>query len=161
MKNLNIDFGLNCLAIIFFSGFAMAAMIAFSTIDKQKEITVYSRYGKNTEPLEILYVNIALLMVGVMVYRHTYRFLPALLAFILLIFLKSRMQSGISPNGVFIGTTYLPWNKILAYKFVNDEISTIQIRVYANKKQYVLRCDKEYMKQIDFYFLEHGIPNKE
>lgn len=160
MKKLNIDFWLNGLAIILFLGFATAAMIAFSTIDKQKEITIYSRYGRKTEPLEILYVNIALLMVAIMIYRNSYRFLPAIIAFIILIFLNSRMQSGIAPIGIFIGTTYLTWGKIFAYKVINDEISTIQIRVYANKKQYVLRCEKEYWKQIDGYFIEHGIPLK-
>lgn len=158
---MNLDIFLNGIAIILFLGFGMSSLIAFTTIDKQKEITIYSRYGKKTEPLEIVYVNIAFLLIAGIVYYHSYRFLPAIVAFILLIIFKSRMQSGIAPIGIFIGTTYLNWNKIESYKIINDEISTIQVRVYANKKQYVLRCDKENMKQIDFYFMEHGIPNKQ
>lgn len=157
---MKIDIWLNALSIILFLGFAMAAMIAFSTIDKQKEITISSRYGRQTGPLEIVYVNVALLLAAFMLYTHNYRFLPALAAFILLIFFNSRMQSGIAPIGVFIGTTYLDWGKIEGYKIVNDEISTVQVRVYANKKQYVLRCDKEKRKEVDAYFIEHGIPDR-
>lgn len=157
---MKIDIWLNALSIILFLGFATAAMIAFSTIDKQKEITVNSRYGRQTGPLEIIYVNVALLMVAFMLYNRSYRFLPALLAFIILIILNSRMRSGIAPIGVFIGTTYLEWGKVEAYRIVNDEISTVQVRVYANKKQYVLRCDKELRTQIDAYFIEHGIPDR-
>lgn len=157
---MKIEIWLNALSIILFLGFATADMIAFSTIDKQNEITVNSRYGRQTGPLEIVYVNVALLMVAFMLYTHSYRFLPALSAFILLIIFNSRMRSGIAPIGVFIGTTYLEWGKIEAYKIVNDEISTVQIRVYANKKQYVLRCDKERRTQIDAYFKEHEIPDR-
>lgn len=155
---MKIDVWLNVLSIILFLGFGTAAMIAFSTIDKQKEITVSSRYGRQTGPLEIVYVNVALLLVAYMLYSHSYRFMPAILVFVLLIFFNSRMQSGIAPIGVFIGTAYLDWNKIKSYKIVNDEISTIQIRVYANKKQYVLRCNKEERAQAEAYFVEHNIP---
>lgn len=155
---MKIDLWLNVLSIILFLGFGTAAMIAFSTIDKQKEITISSRYGRQTGPLEIVYVNAALLLAAFMLYSHSYRFMPAIVVFVLLIFFNSRMQSGIAPTGVFIGTTYLDWSKIKAYKLVNDEIRTIQIRVYANKKQYVLRCNKEDREQAEVYFAEHGIP---
>lgn len=155
---MEIEIGLNALAIILFLGFATADMIAFSTLDKQKDITIGSRYGRQTGPLEILYVNMALLLVAYLCYRQSYRFLPALAAFVLLIFLNSRMQSGLAPIGVFIGSSYLEWEKIRAYRIVNDEISTLQIRVYANRKKYVLRCSKESRKQIEAYFAEHEIP---
>ena len=155
---MELDIALNALSIILFLGFGMAALIAFSTIDKQKEITISSRYGRQTSPLEILYVNAALLLVAFMLYSHSYRFLPALIVFVLLIFLNSRMQSGIAPIGVFIGTTYLEWDKIHAYRIVNDEISTIEVCIYVNGKRYVLRCDKQYRMQIEHYFEEHHIP---
>lgn len=157
---MKIDVWLDAAAVILFLGFGMAAVIAFSTIDKQKEITISSRYGRQTGPLEILYVNVALLLIALMLYQHNYRFLPTLVVFVLLIFFNSRMQSGIAPIGVFIGTTYLEWNRIKAYKIINDEISTIQIRVYANKKQYVLRCAKEQRAQAESYFWDHNIPEK-
>lgn len=160
MRDLKIDVWLNVLAVILFLGFTTAATIAFSTVDKQKEITIASRYGRQTGPLEIIYVNAALLGIGFMLHSHNYRFLPALLSFVLLIFLNSRMRSGISQIGVFIGATYLDWGKIKSYKIINDEISTVQVRVYANKKQYVLRCDKEQRLQIDTYFSQHNILEK-
>lgn len=157
---VKIDVWLDAAAIIMFLGFGMAALIAFSTIDKQKEITISSRYGRQTGPLEILYVNVALLLIALILYQNSYRFLPALCVFVLLIIFNSRMQSGIAPIGVFIGTTYLEWSKISGYKIINDEISTVQIRVYANKKQYVLRCAKEQRAQAESYFWDNSIPEK-
>ena len=135
---MKIDIWLNALSIILFLGFSTAALIAFSTIDKQKDITISSRYGRQTGPLEIIYVNVALLAVAFMLYVRSYRFLPALVSFVLLIFFK----------------------KIKSYQIVNDEISTVQVRVYANKKKYVLRCDKTQRAQIVDYFVEHGISDK-
>lgn len=158
---MKLEIWLNGLAIILFLGFSMAALVAFFTIDKQKEITIYSRYGRQTGPLEIVYVNIALLVVAFMLYSHSYRFLPALIAFVMLIMFNGRMESGISPMGIFIGGNRILWEEIAGYRIVNDDISTIQVRIYANKKQYVLRCDKEQRAQIDTYFIEHEISQQE
>lgn len=154
---MKLDVVLNALAIILFLGFGMAAFIAFSTVDKQKEITISSRYGRRTEPLEILYVNLGLVLVAVMYYFHNFRFLPALIVFLLLIMLNSRMQSGIAPEGVFIGTTFLNWKSINGYRIVNDEISTIKVLVYANEKCYVLRCEKTERNEIENYFEKNHI----
>lgn len=155
---MEVEIILNALSIVLFFGFGMATFIVFSTIDKQKEIVIVSRYGRQTGPLEILYVNIALLLVAVMLYNHNYRFLPALIAFVLLIFFNSRMQSGIAPIGVFIGTTFLEWRKIKSYRIVNNEISTMEVQVYANKKRYVLKCDKACRAQVQQYFEKYDIP---
>lgn len=157
VRNLELDIALNALAIILFLGFGTGCIVAFSTLDKQKDIIIPSRYGRQTGPLEILYVNVSLVLVAVMLYQKSYRFLPALIVFVLLIFFNSRMNSGISEQGVFIGTTYLEWNRIQGYRVINDEISTVQIRVYANKKQYILRCDKDKRKQAEQLFIEQGI----
>ena len=155
---MEIDIIINALSIILFFGFGMASFIAFSTIDKQKEIVIASRYGRQTGPLEILYVNVALLVVAVMLYNHSYRFLPALIAFVLLIFFNSRMQSGIAPTGIFIGTTFLEWGKIKSYRIVNNAISTMEVQVFANKKRYVLKCDKQHRAQVEEYFEKYDIP---
>lgn len=157
---MKLDIVLNAMAIILFLGFSMAALIAFSTIDKQKEITIPSRYGRSTGPLEIVYVNVGLLLVAVMMMFHNYRFLPTLIVFVLLILFNSRMQSGIAPVGVFIGTTFLDWKNIEGYRIVNDEISTIKVLVYGNRKCYVLRCDKQQRMEIESYFEENNIPIK-
>ncbi|MDD6071860.1 MAG: DUF5673 domain-containing protein [Clostridiales bacterium] len=158
---MKVDMWLNGLAVILFLGFFMAALIAFSTIDKQKEIVVSSRYGRQTGTLEIVYVNVALLLVAAMLYFHSYRFLPALAAFVLLIFFNSRMQSGIAPRGIFVGTTFLEWSQLEEYHILNDEISTIEVQVYANRKRYVLRCSKEERKQIEQYFVNNGVRKKQ
>lgn len=154
---MKVDMWLNGLAIILFLGFFMAALIAFSTIDKQKEITIGSRYGRQIGTLEIVYVNAALLLAAVMLHFHNYRFLPALIVFVLLIFFNSRIQSGVAPLGIFVGTTFLEWDEMEGYRIVNDEISTIEVRVYADRKRYVLRCSKEDRRQIEQYFAENGV----
>ena len=148
---------LNGLSIILFLGFGAACIIAFSVLDKQKDIIIPSRYGRQTEPLEIIYVNAALILVGIMLYEKSYRFLPAIIVFVLMIFFNSRMISGISPEGVFIRGTFLDWNKLDGYRIINDEISTVQVRVYANKKQYVLRCDKELRRKVEHLFIGHQV----
>lgn len=155
-----MEIGLNALAIILFLGFASADLIAFSTLDRQKEIVIASRYGRQTSTLEILYVNLALLAAAFFVYSKTYRFLPAVGAFVLLVFLNSRMLSGIAPTGIFVGATFLEWNKITAYRIVNDQISTVEVQIFANRKRYALRCGKEHRKQVEAYFFEHSISMK-
>ena len=151
---------LNAIAIILFLGFGMASFIAFSTIDKQKEINIPSRYGRHTQPLDIVYVNVGIILVAVMLAFHSYRFLPALVVFLFLILLNSRMQSGIAPLGVFIGTTFLAWDDIKEYRIVNDEISTVKVLVYSNQKCYVLRCDKTCRMEIESYFEDNHIIKK-
>lgn len=154
---MKIDVILNALAVILFLGFGTGCVVAFSTLDKQKDITIPSRYGRATSPMEILYVNAALIMVAIMLYDKSYRFLPALLVFVLLIILNSRMSSGICDRGVFIGTSFFEWNKMNGYRVINDQISTVQIRIYANDKQYVIRCDKEQRREAEHLFIEHGV----
>jgi len=151
----------NGLAIVLFLGFATAAFIAFTTIDKQKEITIESRYGRQTSTLEIIYVNVALVLVAVMILRHSFRFMPALVAFVLFIVFNSRIRSGITEDGVYIDTTLIEWKDMEAYRIVNDEISTIQVRVYARGKRYVLRCAKENRHQIQEYFQTQNVPVRE
>ena len=158
---MKLDIVLNALAIILFLGFSMACVIIFSMIDKQKEITVYSRYGRGTEPLDILYVNIGLILIAVMIVFHSYRFLPALVVFLIWLICNSRTKSGIAPDGIFIGSTHLGWKEIKGYRIVNDEISTIKVLVYCNDKCYVLRCDKSSKAEVDSYFVHNGIVKKE
>lgn len=147
----------NILAIVLFLGFSTAALIAFTTIDKQKEIVIASRYGRQTSTLEIIYVNVALVLVALMILRHSFRFMPALVVFVLFIVLNSRIQSGITPDGIYIGPIWLEWKDMGSYRIVNDEISTIEIRVYAKGKKYALRCDKEQRHKVEDLFREHEV----
>ena len=148
---------LNGLAIILFLGFGLACVIAFTTLDKQKDITIPSRYGRQIGTMEILYVNASLVMIAIILYEKSYRFVPALATFVLLVFFNSRMSSGISPLGVFIGTTFLEWNRLEGYRIINDQISTVQIRIYTADKQYILRCDKDVRRDAEHLFIEHGV----
>ena len=154
---MKIDVILNGLAIILFLGFGLACVIAFTTLDKQKDITIPSRYGRQIGTMEILYVNASLVMIAIILYEKSYRFVPALATFVLLVFFNSRMSSGISPLGVFIGTTFLEWNKLEGYRIINDQISTVQIRIYTADKQYILRCDKDMRRDAEHLFIEHGV----
>ena len=154
---MKIDVVLNGLAIILFLGFGAACVIAFSTLDKQKDITIPSRYGRQIGTMEILYVNASLVMIAIILYEKSYRFVPALATFVLLVFFNSRMSSGISPLGVFIGTTFLEWNRLEGYRIINDQISTVQIRIYTADKQYILRCDKDMRRDAEHLFIEHGV----
>ena len=83
--------------------------------------------------------------------------MPALVTFVMLVFFNSRMSSGISPLGIFIGTSFFEWNKMEGYRIINDQISTVQIRVYAAGKQYVLRCDKDKRREAEHLFIENGV----
>ncbi len=154
---MKIDVILNGLAIILFLGFGLACVIAFTTLDKQKDITIPSRYGRQIGTMEILYVNASLVMIAIILYEKSYRFVPALATFVLLVFFNSRMSSGISPLGVFIGTTFLEWNRLEGYRIINDQISTVQIRIYTADKQYILRCDKDMRRDAEHLFIEHGV----
>ena len=154
---MKIDVILNGLAIILFLGFGLACVIAFTTLDKQKDITIPSRYGRQIGTMEILYVNASLVMIAIILYEKSYRFVPALATFGLLVFFNSRMSSGISPLGVFIRTTFLEWNRLEGYRIINDQISTVQIRIYTADKQYILRCDKDMRRDAEHLFIEHGV----
>ena len=70
------------------------------------------------------------------------------------------MRSGIAPLGIYVGTTFLGWEEIDSYLIINDEISTIEVRVYANQKQYALRCSKEERLQIEQFFADNKVKAK-
>ena len=42
-----------------------------------------------------------------------------------------------------MGLTFIDWEHIEGYKFVNDNINTIKVKLRANKRQYIIECEKE------------------
>lgn len=144
------------LASILFLGFFTATVISIYVVDKQKTIKIYSKLGRRTTVIEIINVNIALILVGIFVYIKFYVFIPALLFFIIFILLLSRVQSGMSDEGIFVGMTFIEWSKVKSYKILNDDIATFTIKIRANKRQYVFRCDKSVRKDIENILQEHG-----
>ena len=88
------------LAVILALGFFTADIIAIIILDKQKTIAVYSRMGRQTNPIEIINVNLALLLVGYFIYIKYFVFMPAIVCFIIFIILSTRVQSGMSAEGI-------------------------------------------------------------
>ena len=144
------------LAGILFLGFFTAVMIGIVVVDKQKTITIYSRLGRRTNLIEIINVNLALLVTAYFVYIRYYIFMPAIVFFVLFIIITTRVQSGMSEQGVFIGMTFIEWDKMKSYKIINDDISTFTLKIRANKRQYVFRCDKSQRVAIEDILLAHG-----
>lgn len=138
-------------------GFLTASMIGVIVVDKQKTITIYSRLGRTTNAYEIISVNIAFLVIALMLYFRYYIFIPAILSFIIFVIITTLVKSGLSPEGVFIGMTYLEWNKVNNYKIVNDDISTFTLKVRANKRQYVFRFHKNDREAVENLFVKHEI----
>lgn len=152
---------IHILAIVLCFGFSTVAVIGIMILDKQQEIQVKSRYGHKNNTLEIIYVNVALLLCAYLLYIQYYLFIPALAAFIVVVIITTRLTSGIGETGIFIGMTYLEWNKIKNYGIINDDINTLQIRIHANERRYILRCDKENKKMIIKLFEDHQILQKQ
>ena len=46
---------------------------------------------------------------------------------------------------------------IVKYKQINDDINTLQIRFRANKRQYIMRCSKEYRSDIAAILRKHNV----
>ncbi len=137
------------MAVILALGFFTADIIAIIILDKQKTIAVYSRMGRQTNPIEIINVNLALLLVGYFIYIKYFVFMPAIVCFIIFIILSTRVQSGMSEEGIYVGLTFIEWNKVKSYKIINDDISTFMIKLRANRRQYVFRCDKVKRSEIE------------
>ena len=137
------------MAVILALGFFTADIIAIIILDKQKTIAVYSRMGRQTNPIEIINVNLALLLVGYFIYIKYFVFMPAIVCFIIFIILSTRVQSGMSAEGIYVGLTFIEWNKVKSYKIINDDISTFMIKLRANRRQYVFRCDKVKRSEIE------------
>lgn len=144
------------LAIILALGFFTADIIAIIILDKQKTIVVYSRMGRQTNPVEIINVNVALLLIGYFIYIKYFVFMPAIVCFVVFIILSTRVQSGMSEEGIYVGLTFIEWDKVKSYKIINDDISTFMIKLRANKRQYVFRCDKVKRSEIEDILHAHN-----
>ena len=68
--------------------------------------------------------------------------------------ITTRIRSGLSEEGMFVGLTFIDWEHIEGYKFVNDSINTIKVKLRANRRQYIIECEKE--KKADVENLVRG-----
>ncbi|MBO6114665.1 MAG: hypothetical protein J6P57_06365 [Lachnospiraceae bacterium] len=142
------------LGFVLFLGFGISVWLCISAIKKQEDIIIASRLHHRMSGYEIIMANVGLVFAVIMIaYKH-YIFLPAVICMVLFIILQTKIQSGITEDGALIDTTFLDWEFMKSYKLVYDENdgSTIILKIRANRKQYVLVCDREDKKKIEEIF---------
>lgn len=139
-----MDVWISVLAFVLFLGFITAFIVCVGTVKRQTGIIVKSRIRRKTGNTEVIYANIALIVFVVLVYLKLYTFVPAVLAFVAFIIASTRVKSGITDEGVIVGTAFLEWEDMKSYKLVNekDDSNVIILKIRANRKQYVLVCDR-------------------
>ncbi len=139
-----MDVWISVLAFVLFLGFITAFFVCVGTVKRQTGIIVKSRIRRKTGNTEVVYANIALIGLVVLVYFKLYTFVPAVLAFVAFIIASTRVKSGITDEGVIVGTAFLEWEDMKSYKLVNekDDSNVIILKIRANRKQYVLVCDR-------------------
>lgn len=130
-------------------GFGTIGIISCVVLHRQKSIIVESRLGKSSSVSEIINVNVALVGIAMSVWFHYYIFVPPLLMYIFFIVITTRIRSGLSEEGMFVGLTFIDWEHIEGYKFVNDNINTIKVKLRVNKRQYIIECDKEQKNELE------------
>lgn len=124
-------------------GFATIGIISCVVLHRQKSIIIESRLGRSSSVSEIVNVNVALVGIAMSVWFRYYVFVPPLLMYIFFIVITTRIRSGLSEHGMFVGLTFIDWEHIEGYKFVNDSINTIKVKLRANRRQYIIECEKE------------------
>ncbi len=129
--------------------FATIGIISCVVLHRQKKIIVESRLGKSSSVSEIINVNVALIGVAMSVWFQYYVFIPPLLMYIFFIVITTRIRSGLSEEGMFVGLTFIDWEHIEGYKFVNDSINTIKVKLRANRRQYIIECEKEQKAEVE------------
>lgn len=135
-------------------GFGTIGVIGCVVLYRQKNIIVESRLGRSSSVSEIVNVNVALVGIALSVWFRYYVFIPPLLMYIFFIMITTRIRSGLSEEGMFVGPTFIDWEHIEGYKFVNDSINTIKVKLRANRRQYIIECEKE--KKADVENLVRG-----
>lgn len=139
-----MDVWISVLGFVLFMGFATAVRVCIAAIRRQSGIIIRSRLHHKLNNAEIIYANLGLIVFAVLFYFHYYVFIPAVLAFVLFIVLSARVHSGLTEEGAVVGTTFLEWEFMRGYKLVDDEgdSNIIILKIRANRKQYVLVCDR-------------------
>ncbi len=156
--NFDVKLWFYIIIAILFLGFFVLSVLAVRSIIKQKEIRIISRLRRQSGLIEVLNVNIALLVIVFLVIKRLYLYIPLMAVFAFFIMTTTRLKSGIADEGIFIGMTFIPWDKIKAYKVINDDINTLQLRFRVENRQYIMRCNKEERADIAAILRLHHIP---
>ena len=139
-----MDVWIVVLGFVLFLGFFVAVMVCISAIKKQSGIIIASRLHHQLNISEVVYANLGMIgLVLLLVFRY-YTFVPAVIMFVVFIVLSTRIQSGITEQGVIVGSTFIEWEFMKSFKLVNDpgDSNVIILKIRANRRQYVLVCDR-------------------
>lgn len=153
----DVKMWINIIIAILFFGFCVLSILSIRAILKQRDILIPSLISRQSGLVEVLDVNIALAVIVVLVIRRIYIYIPAVAVFAFFILTTTRLRSGICNDGFFIGMTYIPWEQVKAYKLINDDINTLQLRFRANKRQYIMRCNKKQRGDIIAILRKHNV----
>ncbi|MBD5095425.1 MAG: hypothetical protein HDT40_00215 [Lachnospiraceae bacterium] len=154
-----MDVWINVLGFVFFLGFATAAYVCILAIKRQEGIVIKSRLHHKVNKSEVIYANVGLVIFAVLMYFHYFVFAPAVLAFVLFIVLSTRIQSGVTEEGALVGTTFIEWEFMKSYKLVDDpsDSNIIILKIRANRRQYVMVCERRDRFEIAKIFDEHDV----
>lgn len=154
-----MDVWIGVLGFVLFLGFATAVLVCVSAIKRQSGIIIKSRLHRKVNSAEVIYANIGLVILAVLFYFHYFVFVPAVLAFVLFIIMSTRIQSGLTGEGAVIGTAFVEWEFMKGYKLVDDENDSniVTLKIRANRKQYVLVCDRRDRDAICEMFVKNHI----
>ena len=158
-----MDVWINVLAFVLFLGFGTATVLCGNAIKRKENIIIGSRLHHKQTRAEVIYANLGLIAVCVLAALHMYRFIPALALFVLFIVLSTRISSGLTAEGAVVGTTFIDWEFIKGYKLVDEEQDSniIVLKIRANRKQYVLVCNREDKERIRDLFAKNNVAETE
>lgn len=155
----NMDVWIGVLAFVLFLGFGTAVMVCINAIKRQSRILIKSRIKHKLNSAEVIYANLGLILLAVLIYFKYFLFVPAVLAFVLFIVLSTQIQSGLTDEGAVVGTSFIDWEFMDGYKLVNDESDSniIILKIRANRRQYVLVCDRRDRIEIKKMFTDNQV----
>ena len=158
-----MDVWIGVLAFVLFFAFGVATVLCAKAIRRKESIIIKSRLHHKQSRAEVIYANLGLVAICVLCAFHIYQFIPALLLFVLFIVLSTRIASGLTPEGALVGTTFIDWEFIKGYKLVDEEQDSniIVLKIRANRKQYVLVCNREDREQIRALFCKNNVKETE
>lgn len=140
-----MDVWIGVLAFVLFLGFGTAVMVCINAIKRQSGIVIKSRIKHRLNGSDVIIANLSLVVFVVLMYFHLFLFVPAILAFVLFIVLTTQIQSGLTEEGAVVGTTFIDWEFMDGYKLADDgdDSSVIILKIRANRRQYILICDRQ------------------
>lgn len=153
-----MDVWIGVLAFVLFLGFATATFVCVAAIKRKSQIKIKSRLHRKLASSEVIFTNVGLIFLAVLLYFRIYSFAPAILALVLFIVLSTKIESGLTEEGAVIGTKFIEWEFMKSYKLVDEENSNIvTIKIRADRRQYVLVCERRDIEAIKSMFSKNGI----